>query len=145
MKELTDILISEDCSLVMRTATGKIRKFHGRGVEDLYKLLNDEPAALRGAEIADKVVGRGAATLMILGGVAKLYTPVLSEKAAEILAASDVCYSYDKLVPNIINRRGDGICPVEALTSTAGSVKEAYKLITKFITDQRKKKGAGNA
>ena len=53
---------------------GKIRTFTQRGVADLYDLLTREPEFLKGALIADKVVGKGAAALMILGGIKELYT-----------------------------------------------------------------------
>ena len=46
-----------------------MRIFRERGVADLFRLLREEPQLLRGAFIADKVVGKGAAALMVLGGV----------------------------------------------------------------------------
>ena len=50
-----------------------IRTFTQRGVADLYDLLTQEPDFLKGASIADKVVGKGAAALMILGGIRELH------------------------------------------------------------------------
>ena len=55
--------------------------FTQRGVADLYDLLTQEPDFLKGALIADKVVGKGAAALMILGGIKELHTDIISSKA----------------------------------------------------------------
>ena len=53
-------------------------------------LLTQEPEFLKGALIADKVVGKGAAALMILGGIKELYTDIISTKALELLQKSDI-------------------------------------------------------
>ena len=57
---------------------------------DIYDLLTQEPEFLKGASIADKVVGKGAAALMILGGIKELYTDIISTKALELLQKSDI-------------------------------------------------------
>ena len=65
--ELIRILQDGNHSLVV--AGDGIRTFDGRGISDLYDLLTEHPGWLRGASVADKVVGKGAAALLILGGV----------------------------------------------------------------------------
>ncbi len=139
MEELIHILTAENCSLVLRATDGVVHKCYGRGVADLYRLLTEEPELLRGATVADKVVGRGAASLMILGEVAAFHTLLLSEKALGFLKKSDVKFTFDTLVPHIINRQGNGICPVESLTSQAQDPQEAFELITGFISQNSNK------
>ena len=73
-----------------------MRIFRERGVAALFRLLREEPQLLRGAFIADKVVGKGAAALMVLGGVEGLFADVVSRPALEL-------------------RAGTGTCPVEQL------------------------------
>lgn len=76
MEELINLLHSGGYSCVI--ANGEVhRTFTQRGVADLYDLLTQEPDFLRGASIADKVVGKGAAALMILGGIKELYTDIM--------------------------------------------------------------------
>lgn len=65
MEELINLLHTGGYSCVIANE-GKIRTFTQRGVADLYDLLTREPEFLKGALIADKVVGKGAAALMIL-------------------------------------------------------------------------------
>ena len=64
MEELINLLHTGGYSCVIANE-GKIRTFTQRGVADLYDLLTREPEFLKGALIADKVVGKGAAALMI--------------------------------------------------------------------------------
>ena len=67
-----------------------MRIFRERGVADLFRLQHEEPQLLRGAFIADKVVGKGAAALMVLGGVEGLFADVVSRPALELLAGAGI-------------------------------------------------------
>lgn len=55
---LIERLATEQCSCVIYNE-GETRLFWERGVRDLYRLLKTEPDFLRGAFIADKVIGKG--------------------------------------------------------------------------------------
>lgn len=83
--------------------------FRERGVADLFRLLREEPQLLRGAFIADKVVGKGAAALMVLGGVEGLFADVVSRPALELLAGAGIAVEYTVVVPGIMNRAGTGM------------------------------------
>lgn len=110
-----------------------VRTFTRRGVADLYELLENDAEFLRGASVADKVVGKGAAALMILGGVKRLYADVISEEAMALLRDSGMEVSYGELVPHIINRSHTGRCPLEACCSEAGNAEECLPLIRDFM------------
>ena len=56
MEELINLLHTGGYSCTIANG-GKIRTFTQRGVADLYDLLTQEPEFLKGALIADKVVG----------------------------------------------------------------------------------------
>lgn len=133
MNELIEILDSQHLSLVIRDAQGNIHTCNGRGVSDLHDILHHSPQLLQGAQVADKVVGRGAATLMILGGVKQLYAALISQQAIDFLDKANVRYTYGKRVPVIINRTGTGLCPVEQLTAQCASPQQALPLIDTFV------------
>lgn len=126
------LLFAEKCSCVIRNGDS-VRIFRERGVADLYRLLHEEPALLRGAFVADKVVGKGAAALMVLGGVEAIFADVVSRPALELLAGAGIAVEYTVVVPNIVNRAGTGICPVEQLCEGAESAAECLPLIEGFI------------
>ena len=68
MKRLIDILDEGGYSCVIAQGD-HIRTFTRRGVADLYDLLQEDAAFLHEASVADKVIGKAAATLMVLGQV----------------------------------------------------------------------------
>lgn len=130
-------LRAEQCSCVIANGE-QIRLFHQRGVKDLHSLLHLEPALLAGAHLADKVVGKGAAALMVAGGVKYVYAEVISQAALALLSQNGIETEYGEVVKNIINRRGDDICPVEKLCLRYVSAAECLPAIDEFIKSQAK-------
>ncbi len=137
-QRLIDLLFAEKCSCVIRNGD-TTRIFRERGVKDLYRLLDEEPEFLDGAFVADKVVGKGAAALMILGGVGELFADIISLPARRLLAASHVRVNYTLEVPYIVNRTRTGQCPVETLCRNCVTAEEALPLIRDFIEGQKQK------
>lgn len=133
IERLKAILEAERLSLVAMDRGGVLHRGAGRGVSDLWRMLHDPADPLRGATVVDKVVGRGAAALMIAGGVKRLYTPLLSNQALVFLERSNVDFSYDRLVSRIRNRANTGNCPVETLTAGCDTPEECLPLIEQFI------------
>lgn len=105
------------------------------------------PAAARraataaGAFIADKVVGKGAAALMVLGGVEGLFADVVSRPALELLAGAGIAVEYTVVVPGIMNRAGTGTCPVEQLCAGAETAAECLPLIEGFMQKMKEQHG----
>jgi len=116
----------------------KRRTFTQRGVADLYDLYHNEPEFLKRALIADKVVGKAAASLMILGGIKQLYTNIVSEPALTLFTNSDVEVEFSQKVPFIENRDKTGWCPLESACYEAKSEEEAFVIIENFINRMRK-------
>ena len=90
---------------------------------------------------ADKVVGKGAAALMVLGGVEGLFADVVSRPALELLAGAGIAVEYTVVVPNIVNRAGTGTCPVEQLCAGAASAAECLPLIEGFMQKMKERHG----
>lgn len=133
MQSLTALLRNGNHTLVVAGGDGEVRTFDRRGVVDLFDLLTAEPQFLRGAVVADKVVGKGAAALMISGGVAEVHTGIISEAALALFAESNVRVTFDRQVPFIRNRAGTGCCPVEALCRDCATAAECLPRIRNFI------------
>lgn len=114
---------------VMTDGTSFLTSTH-RGVKPLVQFLEqgDTPENLFAA---DKVVGRATAYLYVLLKVQALYAKVISAPALEVLQAQGITVSYETLVPNIINRRGDGICPFEEAVMGIEDPLSAYAAILK--------------
>lgn len=136
-QQLIDRLHAEGCSCVIYNNDHTLL-FHKRGMQDLHQLLRTSPDTLRGAMIADKVVGKGAAVLMTAGGVRWVYADVISQSALEFLLKHNIEAEYGKMVPNIINRAGTDICPVEKLCMQCEGTEDALRLIDEFIEKMRR-------
>lgn len=130
-------LHSEGCSCVI-TDGEQFHLFHQRGVKDLYEILISRPELLHNSFIADKVVGKGAAALMILGGIEALFADTISKSALELLEKYDIEVEYGQKVPHIINRAGTGVCPVEMLCRECQTAEECLPLIKNFIENLTK-------
>ena len=131
-KVLIERLDAEQCSCVIYNE-GETRLFWERGVQDLYRLLKTEPDFLRGAFIADKVIGKAAAALMALGGVDEVFARVISSPARELLERSEIKVDFLVEVPHIINRTRTGWCPLETRCFRMHTAEECLQQIEDFI------------
>ena len=109
------------------------RTFRQRGVADLWQLCQSHEHFLQEALVADKVIGKGAAALIIYGGVSQVYADVISQPALALLQTHGVSTSYGQLTERILNRRGDGLCPVETLCVDLESIADMVSAINNFI------------
>lgn len=100
-----------------------------RGISPLLSWLSADSGALRDAYVADKVIGKAAALLMVYGGVAQVYAAVISRPAADCFDKNGIQYVYDKKVEYIINRTGDGLCPMEQCCLDIDSPETAYTVL----------------
>lgn len=132
METLIRLLHDGGHSLVI--SNGTLHTFDGRGVSDLYRLLRHDPALLSGARVADKVVGKAAAALMVLGGIRELHADVISRPALELFAREGgVKVGYATEVPHIINRTQTDWCPLEKRCFGCLSARECYAQIEDFF------------
>ncbi|NDW18826.1 DUF1893 domain-containing protein [Dysgonomonas sp. 216] len=137
MEDIIRILHEGNYSCVVKK-NDKIHTFSQRGVADLYDMLKSKPYFLKDACIADKVVGKAAAALMILGGISRLYTDTISSSALLLLHESDIKVDYTHVVPFIQNRDKTGWCPLEKLSYEITSAETIFPLIEEFISKIRK-------
>lgn len=105
-------LISEGtASCVVIKGNMIVRTANGRGIGPVIKLYED--GVLEDAFIVDKIVGKAAAMVFTLAGVKACYGVTISRTALQWLKEHGVYAEYENCVDAIVNRRGDGICPME--------------------------------
>lgn len=105
-----------------------------RGVKPLVRWLT-EGTDLHGFAAADKVVGKATAYLYCLLKVKAVHSLVMSGAAARVLEESGISATQDKLVENIINRQGTGICPFEEAVWEITTPKNALTAIRKKMDE----------
>lgn len=129
--DLIELLHSGNHSLVV--ANGDVCTFNGHGVSDLYNLFNEDSGFLKGASVVDKIVGKAAAALMILGEIKEVHTDVISQLALDLFAGSGISVSYVTVVPHIINRTQTGWCPLETRCHDCQTPQDCLCRIEEFI------------
>lgn len=124
LAELKRLLEAENFTCVL--SDGKeVISFRERGVKPLVELV-ESGKNFRGYFAADKAVGKAAALLYVLLGVSALYAGVISEPAAEVCRQNKIEFLYGTLTPRILNRRGDGICPMEQAVEEISDPQTAF-------------------
>lgn len=141
MQQLIEILRREKCSLVVKNHS-IITTYSKPGVRDLEHLLDHDPEVLHGAVIADKVIGKAAAAMVVVGEVKELYAEVMSTKAIPFLEEADIAYTYGTLVDTI--KEEGGRCQLEKITAPATTPEETVALLrTHFEEKKRERKVRG--
>lgn len=128
----------EECDYTCALVKGEsIFTSTDRGVSPLLKLV-DAGKKAEGFAAADKVLGCGSAFLYIILGVSEIYTNLISNAAIEILKPYNINLYFNKSVKTIMNRSGDGPCPIESALSETTEPGKALDIIKNTL---RKLKG----
>ena len=113
-------------SLVVLNKNDEIKEFYNRRVIDIVSLIKSGNNELDGAIIADKVIGKVAATLLTLSGVKEIFAKTISEYAIEVLEENNISYTFENKVPYIINNDKTGMCPMENKFKDEKNLKVIY-------------------
>ena len=126
-------LLLSSASTIAVVSNGEVFTSQERGVKPLLHLLTEKKDFLKGASVADKVIGKAAALLMVLGEIKEVHTLIISEPAIKVFEKYNITFFYDKKVERIVNRTGDGLCPMETLCLYVEEPQEAFEKILGFI------------
>ena len=92
---------------------------------------------LKGASVADRIVGRAAAMLFVKAGINEAFSEVISRDAVTLLNAHGINCTWDVITDMIINRKGDGPCPMEKAVNDLGDndIELGYEKILKTLNE----------
>lgn len=134
-----DDLVAEMKSLIRRgdaavvTAVNGVigARESGHGVLPLLSLLDG--GKLREALVVDKVIGRAAAAICIVGGARQVHGLLMSEEAKDFLATNGVRATADRVVPKILNHDMSASCPMEASVSGETDPQKMVSALRDFV------------
>lgn len=109
-----------------------------RGIGVLIDLFENQPKKLKGAIIVDKVIGKAAAMIFVYAGVNSVYGEIMSNFAKQYLNRHKVKADYGICVDSIINREGNGICPMESSVLDIEDAKDGYDILVEKVAKLRK-------
>ena len=131
LDELKEILYTKNASLVVGYSNGEIKDYYQDKVNDIKNILRNDENALKDASIADKVIGKLAASLLVVAEVKEIYADVISEYAIPILEENKIKYEYKTKVPYIINKDKTCMCPMENKYKDEKDIRKIYLEIIK--------------
>jgi len=108
-----------------------------RGIAPLIKIVQGG-FDVKGGTAYDKIVGKAAALLYVLMEIGCVNAEVISSSAIEVFKAHAIKFTYKALAEKIINRRGDGVCPMEATVENIQDPYSAYVALKEKLTEIRK-------
>ncbi len=88
---------------------------------------------------ADKIVGKAAALLYVLIGAKAVFAQVLSQQAKDVFDRFGIEYEYETLTDQIVNRRGDGLCPMEQAVQNVEEPNQAKQAILEALRKLKSK------
>lgn len=112
----------------------------GHGVSPLLVMYDEHKEAMLNATLVDKVIGRAAAAIAICGKVKHVHGELMSEDAVEFLNNNGITISHTSLVHRILNRKRDGLCPLEQSVEGIDNPANALVALRKRIESLQKNK-----
>ncbi len=109
---------------------------HDKGIMPLFLRLTENKNSLRNASMADKVVGKALALLVLFAGIKSVYGYIMSDCAGLILKNNGINVEYDKVVPYIMNKNGTDKCLMEKLVYNIEEPREAFDAISGFFREE---------
>ena len=125
------VLRNTDTSFVYVTEEAVLTSEY-KGIRRLLALVNEQTTLAEGF-VADRIVGKAAALLMVLQGAKNVYAETIDQPALAVFRTHGVNVLFRKLVPIIINRAGDGICPMENAVLAVDDPKEAFTVLSETV------------
>lgn len=103
------------------------------GIKPLMTPLRKDRHFFAQGVIADKVIGKAAALMLVLGNASAVYGEVMSESAKNVLEQHHITYAYHTIVPYIENRTQTGKCPLEQAVWDIENPEEAFDVLEQTI------------
>lgn len=126
--EMLDMLNEQGLSLLVYN-NDSLSIHANRGVRDLLELLSAEPERLRGAIVADKIIGKAAAALMATGGVQEVHTNIICTPARELLEQEGIKVFAREEVEKILNKDKTHMCPIDSQLEGIETVEECVRVL----------------
>ena len=129
---LLNELDQKKCSCIVKNKEKKLY-FKNKGVRDLYELVKNDIDMLDGADVADKIIGHGAAVLLVHGGARNVITHVVSKSGLLYLKMNGVNVTYDDEVDHILNREKKDWCPLEKSLNNIDDIDDLMEIIAQNV------------
>ena len=138
LEKAKSLLFEEDLTLAVVKDGEVIFRSKDKGIKPMFILATDLKEKAKGAALADRVIGKGAAILAGYIGIKEIYTDLISQGGMERLDYYKIPYEMKNSCEYIKNRDQTAYCPIEKISMNIEdplvlieSIKEFFKKISK--------------
>jgi len=124
-----EVLSKTDYSIVI-ISNGKIwKQKKGDGIRPILEAMEEMGDDIHNSIIGNRILGRASALLCRYAKAQAVYSPQGTKTGIALLIMGGVPCQVDELIPFIINRDDDDLCPFEKTLKDVTSPEEAYKIL----------------
>ena len=118
-----------------------IHEGRGKGVSPLLELASTVEGLkkMENALVVDRIIGKAAAMLVVMGKVTHAYGLTMSKSGEEYLHAHGVETKNNRCVDAISDRTGRGICPMERSVMEIDDPREGFEKLQETLAYLRSK------
>lgn len=138
--EAVEAIAKEGTSVVLIRNGEMIHTADGRGVRPLIEIYEEHPTLMKDSLVVDRLIGKAAAMLLVLGGVRAAYANTMSRAGADYLRANGVQLQAGRIIDLISNQDNTGICPMERSVLHTDDAEEGYHILKDTMQALRKAK-----
>jgi len=120
-------LSQKNFSLVIAKNGAVLFETESHGISGLLKAIKQLQDNMAGSSVADRIVGRAAALLLVYSGVVAVFAITASDSGIEVLKNNHVFHEFERRVPRILDSKRVDVCPFEKLVAKFSDPKEAYE------------------
>ena len=135
MELAREILSTTDCSIVVINY-GKIwKKKTGEGIRPILETIEEMGEDIHDSVIGNRILGKASALLCRYAKAQGVYSPQGTKTGIALLVMGGVPCQVDELIPQIMNKNGNDLCPFEKMLKDVDSPEEAYKILKEKVIE----------
>ena len=102
---------------------------NGRGIAPILDVYRQQTDKMKDSILVDKVIGKAAAMVAICGKVKFVHAELICDSAVDILQKNNIKVTWTLRVKDILNRRRNGLCPMEQTVLNISDPAEGVKAL----------------
>ena len=133
-----DMIKTQEISCVVINGEKIVHTADGRGVAPLLDLYHKGTDKLVDSCVVDRIIGKAAAMILLLGKAKSVYGEVMSVAARDYLTGRGIPFQYGSCVDVIAGQGGTGVCPIEASVLDIDDPEAGLVALTDRIAELRR-------
>jgi len=130
-------LNQKNLSLVVAKSGRVLFETEAHGISGLLDAIRELKKEMKNSSIADRIVGRAAALLLVYSGVVAVFAVTASDGGIQVLRDYHIFHEFNRRVPRILDSKKVDVCPFEKLAFKFSDPKKAYEELKAYCTPKQ--------